>query len=165
VLLVAGGVGATFALPIYRDLRRRGGRGVSMVWAVRRREEAGGLVEEGEGVQVFVTGREGGRGLGDGEGEEGGIELEERVGLLGGAEEGVGGDDAAVGSEGEGHNYQMGRPDLCITVDEMFKSAEEGKIAVLVCGPVGMGRSLRKEVGRWIEQGREVFWHKEEFGW
>jgi len=166
VLLVAGGVGATFALPIYRDLRRRGGRGVSMVWAVRRREEAGGLVEEGEGVGVFVTGRDQADGtLATGqeaaEVEDGRIELEEQAGLLGGAKEEAGGDDA-VDLE---LDFQKGRPDLRMIVDEMFKGAEEGKIAVLVCGPVGMGRSLRKEVGRWVEQGRDVFWHKDEFGW
>jgi len=164
VLLVAGGVGATFALPIYRDLRR-GGRGVSMVWAVRRREEAGGLVEEGEGVQVFVTGREEGGGLGDGEGEEGGIELEERVGLLSGTQEEIIEADSVEMERAQTIDFQKGRPDLRMIVDEMFKGAEVGKIAVLVCGPVGMGRSLRKEVGRWVEQGRDVFWHKEEFGW
>jgi len=165
VLFVAGGVGATFALPIYRDLRRREGRGVSMVWAVRRGEEASGLVERGEGVQVFVTGREGGGGLGDGEGEEGGIELEERVGLLSGPQEEIIEADSVEMERAQTIGFQKGRPDLRTIVDEVFKGAEEGKIAVLVCGPVGMGRSLRKEVGRWVEQGREVFWHKEEFGW
>ncbi len=162
---MAGGVGATFALPVYRDLRKRGGRGVGMVWAVRRREEAGGLVEEGEGVQVFVTGREEGGGLGDGEGEEGGIELEERVGLLSGTQEEVIEADSVEMERAQTIDFQKGRPDLCTIVDEVFKGGEEGRIAVLVCGPVGMGRSLRKEVGRWVEQGREVFWHKEEFGW
>lgn len=136
-----------------------------MVWAVRRGEEARGLVEEGEGVGVFVTGRERGRGRGEVEGGEGGMELEERVGLLGGAEEGARGDHAADGNQVEGLDFQRGRPDLRMIVDEVFKGGEEGRIAVLVCGPVGMGRSLRKEVGRWVEQGREVFWHKEEFGW
>lgn len=131
--------------------------GVSMVWAVRRGEEARGVGVEGEGVRVFVTG--------GGVGEEGGVELKEREGLLGGEEEGVGGDDAVDGDEGGGIGFQKGRPDFRMIVDEVFKSAAEGKIAVLVCGPVGMGRSLRKEVGRWVEQGREIFWHKEEFGW
>lgn len=44
------------------------------------------------------------------------------------------------------------------------------KVAVLVCGPVGMGAALRREVGRWVRRGRregqwDVFWHNEEFGW
>lgn len=50
------------------------------------------------------------------------------------------------------------------------------RVAVLVCGPVGMGAALRREVGRWVRRGRhsgerereggwDVFWHDEEFGW
>lgn len=162
VLLVAGGVGATFALPIYMDLKRRGGRGVSMVWAVKRKEEAKGLVEEGEGVEIFVTGS----GRGDEGEEDGAIELEERTGLLAGTpEEGVIESDSAPPERKPNIGFQTGRPDFRILVDEVFKSGGEGKIAVLVCGPVGMGRLLRKEVGRWVEQGRAVFWHQEEFGW
>lgn len=158
MLLVAGGVGATFALPIYRDLKSRGGSGVSMVWAVRRREEARGLVEDGEGVEIFVTGN----GQDDGVREDGGTELEE---LLGGTREETIEGDSAEPERKQNIGFRSGRPDFRMLVDEVFKSGGEGKIAVLVCGPVGMGRALRKEVGRWVERGREVFWHQEEFGW
>jgi len=119
----------------------------------------------GGGGAGFCYGREEGGGLGDGEGEEGGIELEERVGLLSGTQEEIIEADSVEMERAQTIDFQKGRPDLRMIVDEMFKGAEVGKIAVLVCGPVGMGRSLRKEVGRWVEQGREVFWHKEEFGW
>ncbi len=43
------------------------------------------------------------------------------------------------------------------------------RVAVLVCGPTGMGTALRREVGRWVRRGGpgrwDVFWHDEEFGW
>ena len=174
VLLVAGGVGATFTLPIYRDLcRRRGGAGeggVRMVWSVRGREEARWGLEmlggEGrEGMDVYVTGQGAGRGTrreasegGDGDGD-GDVELEEQVGLLGGA-----------GDDGEDLNTKdmiihQGRPDLRAIVQEVFEQHRNGKMAVLVCGPSGMGKALRKEVGVWVGRGTEVFWHAEEFGW
>jgi len=171
VLLVAGGVGATFALPIFRDLgARRGGRGVRMVWAVRREEEARGVLEKGEGVEVFLTGGEKAEGtLVTGQGlkrmEDRGIELEERARLLTGTEEGTPERDSVTLNPRETINLQRGRPDLSTIVDAIFKSAEDGKIAILVCGPAGMGRSLRMEVGRWVEQGRDVFWHNEAFRW
>lgn len=49
-------------------------------------------------------------------------------------------------------------------------SESKTQIAVLVCGPIGMGSALRTEVGRWVRRGRrkgqwDVFWHNEEFGW
>lgn len=41
VVLVAGGVGGTFTLPIYIDmLEKRGGRGVRFLWCVKRKEDA-----------------------------------------------------------------------------------------------------------------------------
>jgi len=60
---------------------------------------------------------------------------------------------------------KIGRPDLRAVVDEVFASGVSDRVAVLVCGPGGMGKSLRREVGRWVGEGREVFWHNEEFGW
>ena len=82
ILLVAGGVGATFALPIYKDLlKKRGGRGVRFIWCVRHKEDADwgrelldleagwvrkgeadderrssvGMVPAGEGATIFIT--------------------------------------------------------------------------------------------------------------
>ncbi len=58
--------------------------------------------------------------------------------------------------------------------DDLIKSVEESmgsgiRVAVLVCGPTGMGTALRREVGRWVRRGGpgrwDVFWHDEEFGW
>lgn len=58
VLLVAGGVGATFTLPIYKDLlETRGGKGVKFIWCVRHKQDA----EWGRkllGVQAAELGKE-----------------------------------------------------------------------------------------------------------
>ena len=151
-----------------------------MVWAVRRREEAGVILEKGEGPELFVTrgnGREAQRTRPPlmkeraAQLEEGGVELEEQTGLLNGAEnsEEVAnkeGDITDIGRvDDEPFVFKRGRPDLRRIVDEVFAGGEEGKVAVLVCGPVGMGRVVRREVGKWVRRGREVFWHKEEYGW
>lgn len=98
--------------------------------------------------------------------------------------------------------FHTGRPNFRIIVDELFSNdaeidddggdddvaetsahedpgfqpsseSEQGvRVAVLVCGPVGMGAALRAQVGRWVRRGRgrdgepwDVFWHNEEFGW
>ncbi|KAG7008684.1 hypothetical protein G7Y79_00004g012680 [Physcia stellaris] len=163
VLLVAGGVGATFTLPIYRDLCLRRGAaregGVKMVWSVRRREEMSFglemLGDEGmEGTDVYVTGQTGASAEGNGDGD-GDIELEERAGLL----------DDDGGLNTKDLTIHQGRPDLRGIVRDVFERRGEGKVAVLVCGPSGMGRALRREVGVWVGRGREVFWHVEQFGW
>lgn len=158
MLLVAGGVGATFTLPLFRELFERGaGDGARFVWAVKGRADAEwGLSmlrgREGEGVDVYVSGGGGGRGA-DGEG----VEMGEREGLLG---EGEG-----EGGSGIREQVKRGRPDLRAIVDEVFSHSPDDRVAVLVCGPPGMGASLRKEVGRHVTWGREVFFHSEEFGW
>lgn len=56
------------------------------------------------------------------------------------------------------------RPDLGKIVDEVFRFGNEETVAVLVCGPKKMSRELRKYVGKWVNIGREVFWHDESFG-
>ena len=57
------------------------------------------------------------------------------------------------------------RPDLRKIVDEIFRFGNEERVAVLVCGPAEMARDLRGHVGRWVEKGRDVWFHNESFGW
>ncbi|KAI4177117.1 MAG: hypothetical protein LQ343_000599 [Gyalolechia ehrenbergii] len=99
ILLVAGGVGATFTIPIYRDLANRGidMRKVRFVWAVRSMGDAGWGVEylrgeEGRRCEIYRTGARSSAARkkpsssdnNDDEGENGGgaIELQERMGLM-----------------------------------------------------------------------------------
>lgn len=151
VLLVAGGVGATFTVPLYRALTEDGGAiRAEMVWVVRERGEVawataeGGLLED-ENVQVFVT-----RGGGAAEGASG-VEM----GVLGRRRS-----NGAVGRE----TVHRGRPDLGKIVDEVFRGGADERVAVLVCGPEAMAREVRGHVGVWARRGRDVWWHNEGFG-
>ncbi|KAF2091658.1 ferric reductase-like protein like transmembrane component [Saccharata proteae CBS 121410] len=155
VLIVAGGVGATYAVPIWRALGG-GVRGplqdrVKLVWALRDLAETSWAFphtsNSGRGVELFITGRRN-----DGlvaEGSEG-MELAEGETLL--------------HKCGDAHgDVNYGRPDLSSIVHRTF-SAATGKVAVLVCGPESMTAELRQHVRRWVDKGREVFWHAEAFG-
>ncbi|MCJ1244193.1 hypothetical protein MMC30_001391 [Trapelia coarctata] len=86
------------------------------------------------------------------------------------------GPDVKHGLEDGGLAFMRdGRPDLRAVVGEVFGEGEGndgdgkgnsvGRAAVLVCGPQGLGRDLRREVGNWVWRGRDVFWHEESFSW
>lgn len=133
---------------------------VRFVWTVKKEADAGWGFEqvrsqvEGdlpEDFEVYVTGK--GGGLESGKGNS--IELQEREDLLG---EGV------VDGIDKDH-VRSGRPDLRSIVDETFSYNGRERVAILVCGPVGMGAAVRKAVGRWVWKGRDAFWHSEDFGW
>ena len=163
VLLVAGGVGATFTLPIYRDLLSKGKRSmVKFVWSVKSEADAQwgveSLKEQNDGrlpedFELYVSRKVASIDGRHGKGDES-IELQEREGLLG--------EEASLEE-----TVRKGRPDVPALVDQVFALSRGGeeRVAVLVCGPSGLGASVRKELGRWVAKGRDVFWHAEEFGW
>ncbi|OBT68967.1 hypothetical protein VE03_01304 [Pseudogymnoascus sp. 23342-1-I1] len=149
VLLVAGGVGGTFVLPLYQrvraDMERRGGNTerVVMVWSVRSAAEvewaAEAVGEVASGVEIVVTREE-----------------EEEVVVDGGVE--------MLDLAEEGGRRKRGRVDVGGVVDGVFRKGEGEKVAVLVCGPGGMAREVRAAVGRWVNKGRDVWFHEEGFG-
>lgn len=165
ILLVAGGVGATFILPIYRDLREqmdaeaKSPDRLTFAWSMRSGAEASwatelevrgfDVLEEDENVKIYITGSS----LRDRlfVPEDGSVELDE---LQGKEEDNV--IKATGGKE---------RPDLGEIVNEVFRVGNEERVAVLVCGPAGMARELRSHVGKWVGRGREVWFHDESFGW
>ncbi|KAF7187377.1 Ferric/cupric reductase transmembrane component 2 [Pseudocercospora fuligena] len=191
VLFVAGGVGATFIVPLYRQLlsdlspskgsyRRQK---VSFLWIARSMADVSWAVPEDseregftERLTVFLTKDSEGHATttsdgfaigGDEEdgapGEEG-IELEERKNLL--AE---GGDEkSGVHPDGDnatnGLSLRVGRPDLTQAVQDVFTQSSTERVAIVVCGPRGLSRNLRKEVGRWVKRGRDVWFWEEVFG-
>lgn len=184
ILLIAGGVGATFTLPIYRHLLQRlrttddAPAKIRFVWSVRDAADAAWgtqqLADDGEtdppGYEVFISGsstqhapqqRPPQRRQQQAQGES--IELEERAQLLDGEED----EEERINSSAPlpSHRPRRGRPPLGSIVDETFAHNPRDRVAVLVCGPQGLGATVRKEVGRWVAKGREVFWHAEEFGW
>lgn len=185
ILLVAGGVGATFILPIYEQIiaTATADTRVKLVWVVRERGDAdwgfkGGDLDGGErgrnagppseaalrrDIELYLTGADGPEGMQTiYDGDHDGIELQKR------SQPAISNDkneQDRVNSTKD-LSIKAGRPDFREIVDEVFDDDDRGdSVAVLVCGPKGMGAALRREVGRWVGAGRDVFWHSEEFGW
>jgi NAD(P)H-flavin reductase len=160
VLLVAGGVGATFTLPIYKALvaqlesESSSLDRVKMIWTMRSAAEANWTdtkaINGDPNVAIFIT-----RSKGDDVDHtqepiptDGSVELDE---LLPKDE------DIVVSGARE-------RPDLGRIVEEMFRSGRSNKVAVLVCGPGGLAREVRAHLGGWIAKGRDIWFHDESFG-
>lgn len=184
ILLVAGGVGATFTLPIYRSLLRNLCRGsptlssnFRSIWSVREIADAiwglQYLQEDGVeallgGFEVFVSSPSDS----SGDTADDSIELEEPNQLLKVAQR-VGSGESLHDENNLMLNFKIhqGRPNLKHIVDDVFTSIditcenENLKVAVLVCGPTEMSRNLRKGVGMWAKRGIDIFWHNEEFSW
>lgn len=186
ILVLAGGVGATFIVPLYRQLlsdlspskgsHRR--QRVTFIWTARSMAEVSWAlpqdVKEREGfverLQVhltkdvsaatpssggtFAVGEEEDEQGPVGEGEDG-IELEEQQNLLG--------RDGGEAKEESGLVVHAGRPDLRRVVEQMFTHSSGENIAVVVCGPRGLGKALRREVGRFVRRGRDVWLWDESF--
>lgn len=182
ILFIAGGVGATFTLPLYLDLLHRNARGERMpsmkfVWSVRQVADAQWGIKQlleacntpPESFDVYTT-------QGEASGQDAEplarrtqniskeevsdlIELQERDRLL--SDSSLPEDAASQATKA----MRNGRPDFRAIVDEVFSYNGRERVAVLVCGPGGMGASVRREVGRWVWKGRDVFWHGEGFGW
>ncbi|KAG9230317.1 ferric reductase-like protein like transmembrane component [Amylocarpus encephaloides] len=160
ILLIAGGVGATYILPLYEHLQDRlatQGKSpdrITFIWSLSHASEASWAVDptsrlridDDDSVRLHVT-----RSASSSQEESvlpgGDVELETL------REEGV---KASGGYE---------RPDYRKIVDGVFRMGNEERVAVVVCGPAGMARVVRGEVGRWVGKGRDVWFHDEAFGW
>ncbi|KAK5135468.1 hypothetical protein LTR08_005256 [Meristemomyces frigidus] len=188
ILLVAGGVGATFVVPLYRQLladlspskgsyrRQR----VSFLWVARSRADvmwalpADFREREGflERVSVCLTASTADQaaaaddpGVGGAQeagptayGEpEDGIELEERKTLLSNEPD----ERSPTGSDAL--QVKAGRPNIAHIIDQTFSHGAVEKVAVIVCGPRKLGQALRKEVGRYVSRGRDVWFWDESF--
>lgn len=100
------------------------------------------------------------------------IELEERRNLLHADELA----DVPDGRRSLVQNQNMaamtlraGRPDIGQVVDDVFASGvaheRSQRVAVVVCGPKSLCRSLRRDVGRYVSDGRKVWFWNEKFGY
>ncbi|KAL8753373.1 MAG: hypothetical protein Q9199_005099 [Rusavskia elegans] len=188
ILLLAGGVGATFTMPIYRDLIERGPNNnrskVRFVWAVKNTEDAAWafpyLGHKGtKGIELYISSSRDRTKLPPGvreKEEHEGIELQEREGLLtgdiisGGSSSSSSSSSSTRSIPPPKFTIMPGRPNIHAIINELFSTHPDDphaptKLAILVCGPAGMGAALRREVGVWVNRGREVWWHNEEFGW
>lgn len=170
VLLVAGGVGASFIVPIYRDIVSAvtddgvGSTKVEFIWSMRSAAESAwtntntthqSVFANDDRVKIYVTGVRADdldSSLAHPGAEDGSLEMED---LSKDEQQNV------LATSGRG----TGAPDLGSIVDKTFRYGENERVAVLVCGPTGMAEELRGHVGRWVGKGRYVWWHDETFGW
>jgi hypothetical protein len=172
VLLVAGGIGATFIVPIWRHIVNSRQRNylhkdgdVRFVWAVKKLVETSWAFPlkqqkskrelDMESVEIHVTSQPR---VNDGDEHSGeSFEMMDTDKLMG---ENDKYNEALLA---HGITVKHMRPDLHEVVDETFSGHAE-KVAVLVCGPISMGSQLRKDVGKWVRYGKDVYWHAEIFG-
>ncbi|KAF1843014.1 uncharacterized protein K460DRAFT_367943 [Cucurbitaria berberidis CBS 394.84] len=195
VLLVAGGVGATFIIPIYRSILEThdptsAGTHIRCIWAVQKladtqwafpasssrddehEEDAGaeanghGLLQGPRNVEVYVT-RPSGPSLHADASASGvfAIDPEDEGG------------DAIEMQENEqllGTEEQMEKPRKGVVVKygrpKMSDVVDEvfGKgtrTAVICCGPKRLTEDLKRNVEVWVKKGNDVFWFDETFGW
>jgi len=158
VMLVAGGIGATFTLPIYLSLliNWQSTRNIHFIWIVKSLQEAQWGIEMLEtakvpeiAVTIYIT-------------KEADIPSEK---------------ESAPDSSHGLKILRNGRPDLSMVVDDIFipkvtkekspgtPTVSHSRVTVLACGPPAMMRSLRQEVGRHVMgYGRDVAYHEETFG-
>lgn len=168
ILLVAGGVGSTFILPIYRHVRdqlvaeAKSTDRATLIWSMRASTEAswtidsdagveqGNSIRDDENVKIFVTLRDDHHQHNESRPADGSVEMS---------------DLQRQGDEMGIKVTRRERPNLRRVVDETFRKGQSERVAVLVCGPSEMARELKDCVGRWVEKGREVWFHDESFGW
>ena len=208
ILLVAGGVGGTFIVPLYCQLLSdlspsRGSyrrQKVNFLWSVRSKDDVSWALPHGERekagfverLRVFVTGssahdentsnghiatsKDGKEhdmsntsngqvaAYKDDDQHEAGfnepddsIEMEDQKSLLS--------EDEHTQSTKDSANLSTyaGRPDLKRIVDRTFSYSPFERVAIFVCGPGSLSRSLRREVGRWVRRGRDVWFWEEGF--
>ncbi|KAF7117623.1 hypothetical protein CNMCM5793_006715 [Aspergillus hiratsukae] len=162
ILVVAGGVGATFALPVYRELKEQveaEGKGqdrVTFVWSMKTLDEAawvmgladGQSLAQDENVHVHLTQSYHMRRQKASPDES--VELEELQPQR-----------TVIWSSAETARLDLGK----IVDDVLGEGESDERVAVLFCGPPGMGRVLRENIGRYVRRGREVWCYAEAFGW
>ncbi|VUC23663.1 unnamed protein product [Clonostachys rosea] len=156
VLLFAGGVGATFALPIYQALLSDSNSSaatspkVKFIWAVRSASDATWAISSGaksilddDKVELFLTGDMGvGQDSSEREGEQSrGLEMDDL------------------------RRQSKKRPEAKKIIDDAFRKGSQESVAVMVCGPAEMAKDVRDAVRPWAMLGRPVHWHNEAFGW
>lgn len=185
VLFVAGGIGATFIVPLYRQLlldlspskgsHRR--QKVNFLWVARAvadvtwalpidAKEREGFTER---MHVYLTKDMSDvstsetvpdyaedDGLGVA-GTQEGIELEEQKELL------PNDANSAAEKNAQGLAVHAGRPDLGKVVAQVFSGGSAERVAIVVCGPRGLSQTLRERVAPWVRHGRDVWYWEESF--
>lgn len=162
ILLIAGGVGATFITPLYAHLAEALPMArIQMIWAMRTAGEATWTVTtteksllEDPRLQLYLTSD---------------IASTESTSQADAA------DDAEIelrpmnssrhGRQGLAAQHNRRRPDLQKLIDDAFTLTREETVAVIVCGPESMAQDARRHIRPWVMKGRSVWWHSETFAW
>ncbi|KAF1832200.1 hypothetical protein BDW02DRAFT_571266 [Decorospora gaudefroyi] len=188
VLLVAGGVGATFIIPIYRSILELHGRTpigtqIRCIWAVQKlaetrwafpatsspeneHESGNGLLHGPSNVEVYVT-RPSGPNLQVDASESSVFAVDdddaEGEAIEMQENEQLLSMEEQMEKPGKGMVVKSGRPDLGKVVDEVFSKGM--RTAVICCGPKRLTDDLKRSVEVWVKKGHDVFWYDETFGW
>lgn len=189
ILLVAGGVGATFILPIYRsivearDPEHAGQPQVRFIWAVQKLADTQWAFPSASSVAAAVPTHD----EADDTEEDGAvaslapttptaIEVFVTRGAASTLPLGENGEDIELAEDDQllsmeeemkkprpGMVLSSGRPKIPAIVNQVFSRGT--RVAVVSCGPKRLTGRLRESVEPWIKQGVEVYWHEETFGW
>ncbi|KAF1919107.1 ferric reductase like transmembrane component-domain-containing protein [Ampelomyces quisqualis] len=189
VLLVAGGIGATFVMPVYRsiiDLHNPTPTGTQIrcIWAVQKLVETqwafpfsaspyddheedadgdqDGLLENSGTVEIYVT-RPSGPSLQTSEAFAVGPDDDEGETIEMAENEQLLSMEEQMDKPRKGMVVKSGRPPLDVIVDEVFSKGM--RTAVICCGPKRLTEDLKRSVEVWVKKGHEVFWYDETFGW
>ncbi|CCF34586.1 hypothetical protein CH063_06552 [Colletotrichum higginsianum] len=154
VLIFAGGIGATFTLPVYQHILQENPQArVDMFWALRCASDAAWAttasemqesVLKDERIHIFITREQQAK-------EEEGEALEDTSRRC------------RTRQTLSGVRYTLQRPNLKSIVDGAFQDHPEDRVAILVCGPLALKRELREQIDPWVKRGRHVWWQYETF--
>jgi hypothetical protein len=191
VLLVAGGVGATFIMPVYRSIVELhdptpAGTHIRCIWAVQKladtqwaftasasyddKDEADADAEaNGSGllgpsaVEVYVT-----RSSGSSQHSSSVFTVDPDDDEDGEAIEMAENEqllsmEEQMDKPRKGMVIKSGRPKLDVIVNEVFSKGM--RTAVICCGPKRLTEDVKKHVEVWVKKGHDVFWYDETFGW
>ncbi|RMZ89279.1 hypothetical protein DV736_g3498, partial [Chaetothyriales sp. CBS 134916] len=171
ILLVAGGVGATYALPIYTALAKAAkynSNGVKLIWFVRSAGDAQwgiAFLEEHvaflKNIDIYIK------------------EAPDTTAVTANRDASLSKHD--LSPKGCTVHHVASRPNLTVLLERVlstkaeydkdtnerqsFKRSNVPPITVLVCGPPGLSHCLREALGKYVvTHNREVRWLEEEFG-
>jgi hypothetical protein len=189
VLLVAGGVGATFIMPVYRSIVEfhdpsPAGTQIRCIWAVQKLAETQwafpssttpyddqeddadgdqeGLLKSAGTVEAYVT-RSSGPSLQTSEIFTVDPDDDEGETIEMAENEQLLSMEEQMDKPRKGMVIKSGRPQLDVIVDEVFSKGM--RTAVICCGPKRLTEDLKKHVEVWVQKGHDVFWYDETFGW
>ena len=166
IVLFAGGVGASYALPIYQHLLKSQGdtTGLKLVWLVKNLDDSQWGIEllqqisQAFDVDIYITRKP------------------QTNSVKSNAIKGINIFDSSsrpnmtnildrVMAAPKSDHVSNGSLVSNVKRDPIRTKKTHGKITVLVCGPRSLTQSVRREVGRHVvDYGRDIDWFEEQFG-